>query len=112
MVPEFAKRACQKTIWGPRVTSWQCWRKGVAQEREPGTNKLKWWCKQHLPSNEKARGDAREVKYRAGLAALDRRYAREEAERDLMKWALQPEVRNLLPYEALEHVEKYERNAG
>lgn len=65
-------RTCCKQIYGPRVHSWDCLRKGTV------CRKGKWYCKQHDPEQVLARRADRDAVYRTEQQAEESIVARAE----------------------------------
>lgn len=50
---------CSATVYGPRVQSWGCQRRGVVQRNG------KWFCRQHDPEAVKVRLDKRQAAWKS-----------------------------------------------
>lgn len=69
-----AEKRCSTRVFGPRVLSWQCNRKGTV-ERDG-----KWYCWQHDPVRLKEKAEADEKQYRRSLQLQREAGQRREAE--------------------------------
>lgn len=64
---------CSQTVFGERVTSWQCTRDGSIERGG------KWYCCQHDPKQVEKRKKERQAKWDAEWAAKEKKWKRKEA---------------------------------
>lgn len=101
---------CQKLCWGERGSSWQCPRKGPIQEKDRN-GKVGNFCKQHAPSTQAAKDKAWRISFDAKREKDQRRYAREEAQYELMRLIVKIPT-HLFPNELLQPIAKWLNNKG
>lgn len=79
---------CEAWVPGDGRGGWSCSKNAVVREAEKMSGKVKGWCRVHSPSYQAKKDKAWREKFDAQREMQKRAWNREEAQEELMRWAV------------------------